>query len=378
MVTLCLSNGVPMITAGDERGRTQGGNNNPYVQDNEISWVDWRPDDAWLDVYEVTKAALRLRREHPALRQRHWFEGRPTIEGGPKDLVWLHPSGREMAGDDWADDALTRRRHARHRRPAALPRPARGAAVGQLVPDLAERRGRAGRGHDARGRLGVPGEVVVSTCPDHPVGTTVEAGEVLTARRPHGRGSQAGLSRWPCNVSRVRGVLGRVRVSETQEYAELVAARAPALLRLAVMLTGNRAEAEDLLQATLVRTQAHAHRIPAMGAPGGVPPPKALVHEHLSGLRRLGRRVRTSPLDDHDVASPDDVAGLDRRDAAWRLLAKLPPRQRAVLVLRFYEDLPDRDIAAVLGCSEPTVRSNASRGLATLRSRLSDTEEALP
>src|SRR6478609_7294679 len=107
LVTLCLSNGVPMITAGDERGRTQRGNNNPYCQDNEISWIDWRADDAWLDVYEVTKAALRLRREHPALRQRHWFEGRPTIEGGPKDLVWLHPSGREMAGDDWADNELS-------------------------------------------------------------------------------------------------------------------------------------------------------------------------------------------------------------------------------------------------------------------------------
>ena len=106
MATLCLSNGVPMITAGDERGRTQRGNNNAYAQDNEISWIDWRPDDAWLDVYEVTKAALRLRREHPALRQRHWFEGRPTISGGPKDLAWLHPSGREMTGDDWHDPDL--------------------------------------------------------------------------------------------------------------------------------------------------------------------------------------------------------------------------------------------------------------------------------
>ena len=106
MATLCLSNGVPMITAGDERGRTQGGNNNAYAQDNETSWVDWRPDDAWLDVYEVTKTALRLRREHPALRQRHWFEGRPTIRGGPKDLAWLHPSGREMTGDDWHDPDL--------------------------------------------------------------------------------------------------------------------------------------------------------------------------------------------------------------------------------------------------------------------------------
>ena len=93
MATLCLSNGVPMITAGDERGRTQRGNNNAYCQDNEISWVDWRPDDAWLDIYEITKTALRLRREHPALRQRHWFEGRPTISGGPKDLAWMHPTG---------------------------------------------------------------------------------------------------------------------------------------------------------------------------------------------------------------------------------------------------------------------------------------------
>ena len=106
MATLCFSNGVPMLTAGDERGRTQGGNNNAYGQDNEISWIDWRPDDAWLDVYEITKTALRLRRDHPALRQRHWFEGRPTIRGGPKDLIWLHPSGREMTAADWHDDGL--------------------------------------------------------------------------------------------------------------------------------------------------------------------------------------------------------------------------------------------------------------------------------
>ncbi|GAA4693839.1 glycogen debranching protein GlgX [Nocardioides nanhaiensis] len=106
MATLCLSNGVPMLTMGDERGRTQRGNNNAYCQDNEVSWVDWRPDDAWLDVYEVTRAALRLRREHPALRQRHFFEGRPTMVGGPKDLAWLHPSGREMSEENWHDHTL--------------------------------------------------------------------------------------------------------------------------------------------------------------------------------------------------------------------------------------------------------------------------------
>ncbi|MCD4534465.1 glycogen debranching protein GlgX [Nocardioides sp. cx-169] len=107
MATLCLSTGVPMITAGDERGRTQRGNNNAYCQDDETSWIDWRPDDAWLDVYEITKAALRMRRQHPALRQRHWLEGRPTIRGGPKDLAWLHPTGREMTADDWHDTHLT-------------------------------------------------------------------------------------------------------------------------------------------------------------------------------------------------------------------------------------------------------------------------------
>jgi glycogen debranching enzyme GlgX len=180
MVTLCLSNGVPMITAGDERGRTQGGNNNPYVQDNEVSWVDWRPDDAWLDVYEITKAALRLRREHPALRQRHWFEGRPTITGGPKDLVWLHPSGREMTGDDWADNALTIVGMFLTGDPLRSPGPhgeqqwdtsfliwlnAEADPVDVSMPE-----------HD----WDRAGEFVVSTCPDHPVGATVKAGEVIT------------------------------------------------------------------------------------------------------------------------------------------------------------------------------------------------------
>jgi len=180
LVTLCLSNGVPMISAGDERGRTQGGNNNPYVQDNEVSWVDWRAEDAWLDVYEITKAALRLRREHPALRQRHWFEGRPTIEGGPKDLTWLHPSGREMTGDDWADDALSVVGMLLTGDPLRSPGPrgeqqwdssfliwlnAEAEPVKVTMP--------ADEWEDA-------GEVVVSTCPDHPVGTPVGEGERLT------------------------------------------------------------------------------------------------------------------------------------------------------------------------------------------------------
>jgi glycogen operon protein len=183
MATLCLSNGVPMITAGDERGRTQRGNNNAYAQDNETSWIDWRPDDAWLDVYEITKTALRLRREHPALRQRHWFEGRPTILGGPKDLAWLHPSGREMTGDDWHDPSLR--------------------AVGMFVSG-APLRSPGPRGEQQVDksfmlwfnsdwlplRITIPqndwvqtGEVVLSTDGKLPVGTPVKAGDQLSIGR---------------------------------------------------------------------------------------------------------------------------------------------------------------------------------------------------
>ncbi|MGI8522559.1 MAG: glycogen debranching protein GlgX [Nocardioides sp.] len=180
MVTLCLSNGVPMITMGDERGRSQGGNNNPYVQDNEISWVDWRSDDAWRDVYEVTKAALRLRREHPALRQRHWFEGRPTIVDGPKDLVWLHPAGREMTPDDWHDDRLEIVGMFVSADPLRSPGPngeqqvdssfllwlnAGSTPVELTLPDNAWVRA---------------GEVVLSTDDAHPLRTAVKAGEQLT------------------------------------------------------------------------------------------------------------------------------------------------------------------------------------------------------
>jgi glycogen debranching enzyme GlgX len=179
MVTLCLSNGVPMITAGDERGRTQLGNNNAYCQDNEISWLDWRPDDAWLDLYEVTKAALRLRREHPALRQRHYLEGRPTVEGGPKDLAWIHPDGREMTASDWFDERLHTFAMFVSGDPLRAPGP-RGERLSDasfLVIFHA---------HPEPGKATLPendwvhdGEVVLSTDPDHPVGEVVRAGDVI-------------------------------------------------------------------------------------------------------------------------------------------------------------------------------------------------------
>ncbi|WP_139978322.1 glycogen debranching protein GlgX [Nocardioides litoris] len=184
MVTLCLSNGVPMLTMGDERGRTQGGNNNAYCQDNATSWVDWRPDDAWLDVYEVVRAALRLRREHEALRQRHWFEGRPTITGGPKDLAWLHPDGREMTTDDWHDESLATLGMFVLGTPLRSPGP-RGEQMadasfvtwfhaGADPIDVVLPRNPWSRS----------GEVVVSTDPEVAVGTTVSDGSVLRLSGP--------------------------------------------------------------------------------------------------------------------------------------------------------------------------------------------------
>ena len=179
MATLCLSTGVPMITAGDERGRTQRGNNNAYAQDNEISWIDWRPDDAWLDLYETTKAALRLRREHPALRQRHFLAGAPTVEGGPKDLAWIHPEGREMTDADWFDDSLHTFGMFVSGRPLRAPGP-RGE---RLEDDSFLLWFNA---HPESGKAALPqnewvhaGEVVLSTDGTHPVGERVAAGQVI-------------------------------------------------------------------------------------------------------------------------------------------------------------------------------------------------------
>ncbi len=180
MATLCLSNGVPMITAGDERGRTQGGNNNPYCQDNEISWIDWSGDNAWLDVYEVTKAALRLRREHPALRQRHWFEGRPAMRGGPKDLAWLHPAGREMSADDWYDAGLSTLGMFVSGRPLRSPGP-RGEQLVDASFVLWFHSGAQPVTVQLPDNDWVhAGEVVLSTDPVLEVGTPVRMGEQLT------------------------------------------------------------------------------------------------------------------------------------------------------------------------------------------------------
>jgi glycogen operon protein len=101
LATLFLSQGIPMLCGGDEIGRTQGGNNNAYCQDNETSWHDWGLDDARRALLDFTGRLVRLRRDHPELRRRKFFQGRPLCAAGMKDLAWLAPDGTELSALEW-------------------------------------------------------------------------------------------------------------------------------------------------------------------------------------------------------------------------------------------------------------------------------------
>ncbi|MFI5732515.1 SigE family RNA polymerase sigma factor [Kribbella sp. NPDC051587] len=160
----------------------------------------------------------------------------------------------------------------------------------------------------------------------------------------------------------------------TVMYDELVRATEHRLVRLGLMLTGNLHSAEDLTQTVLARAHRHWGRISGLEHPEAYLR-KMLVNEFLSWRRILKNREvpLAEPIDrpsDEDIGSRQAL-----KDATWRLLTKLPRQQRAVLVLRYYEDLPDDEIAAVLGIAVGTVRSNISRALANLRDHLSTEED---
>jgi isoamylase len=104
LATLLCSQGVPMILGGDEIGRTQHGNNNAYCQDNEISWLDWDLDDAARDLLEFTRRVIHLRKGHPALRRRRFFQGIEVRGSDIPDITWLTPDGQEMSDDEWSAD----------------------------------------------------------------------------------------------------------------------------------------------------------------------------------------------------------------------------------------------------------------------------------
>jgi isoamylase len=104
LVTLFCSQGVPMLLAGDELGRTQRGNNNAYCQDNETSWVDWEAAGKHADLLDFTCSMIALRREHPGFRRRRFFSGTAPGSSGPGDITWLTPAGAEMTVTDWGSD----------------------------------------------------------------------------------------------------------------------------------------------------------------------------------------------------------------------------------------------------------------------------------
>jgi glycogen operon protein len=101
IATLAFSQGVPMISHGDEIARTQKGNNNAYAQDNEISWMNWTLDDRRTALLNFTRQAFAIRQAHPVFRRRHFFRGAPVREGAPKDLMWIRSDGAEMTERDW-------------------------------------------------------------------------------------------------------------------------------------------------------------------------------------------------------------------------------------------------------------------------------------
>ncbi|MGH9354832.1 MAG: glycogen debranching protein, partial [Terriglobia bacterium] len=101
IATLLLSQGVPMLLAGDEIGRTKQGNNNTYCQDNEMSWLDWNLDRPRQELLEFTRAAIKLFHEHPALSRRRFFLGRKIRGSDVKDITWFRPDGQEMSEEDW-------------------------------------------------------------------------------------------------------------------------------------------------------------------------------------------------------------------------------------------------------------------------------------
>ena len=106
LATLLLSQGIPMIYAGDPVGQTQNGNNNAYCQDNPTTWINWSLEFQDRDLMAFVQRIINLRRRHPIFRRRHFFQGRPIKGAAVKDVLWLSASGNEMTEDEWRDPSL--------------------------------------------------------------------------------------------------------------------------------------------------------------------------------------------------------------------------------------------------------------------------------
>jgi RNA polymerase sigma-70 factor (sigma-E family) len=157
------------------------------------------------------------------------------------------------------------------------------------------------------------------------------------------------------------------RDREGAELEQLLAERGPSLLAAAIALTGSRQDAEDLLQAALERVLRKPRQVDG-DSEGYLR--RVLYNLAADGWRRRGTwRQKLLPVlrAESRAAEPDQTSQVDLRDALVRMLGQLPPRQRAVIVLRYWEQRTETETAALLGCSEGTVKSAASRGLQHLR-----------
>jgi len=156
-----------------------------------------------------------------------------------------------------------------------------------------------------------------------------------------------------------------VNATRHEEFREYVAARGPVLLRMAMQLTGERAEAEDLLQAALAKTYLAWDRINDRSAVDGYVR-RAMVNTQISWWRR--RKLEVYPTDELPDRPVDDHSQRSElHDALGRALERLPARQRLAVMLRYYEDMSENEIAEVLGVSVGTVKSTVSRAMAKLR-----------
>ncbi len=164
---------------------------------------------------------------------------------------------------------------------------------------------------------------------------------------------------------------------EILSFEAFVATRQVALLRFAMVLTGNARLAEDVVADVLSRAYERWDQLATMNSPYGYVR-RMVVNEYLTWRRRLRRTFPVATLEELTEAAPDHAEAHSTRADLHARLSGLPPRQRACVVLRYYEDLADAEIAEALGCSVGTVRSNISRALAALRIDFVATDPAEP
>ncbi|HEY8455931.1 MAG TPA: SigE family RNA polymerase sigma factor [Actinopolymorphaceae bacterium] len=166
----------------------------------------------------------------------------------------------------------------------------------------------------------------------------------------------------------------RTEPCAAEQFSAYVTAHQPALLRWAYILTGDHHTAEDLVQSALVRTYVAWDRIRDKRSLDAYVR-RVIVNLHATWLRQPWRlRERTTDVVP-EPRSPSQATRIEEHNDLWRLVSGLPPRQRATVVLRYYEDLTEVETARVLGCAVGTVKRQASRALATLRARLSSLSE---